>query len=342
MAITDIQRMVALCREIDEVAHEVYARLSGVPTMEATAEFWAGMSDDESHHVEFWRRVEAHGLAVDAALIFDDPPRVVEELQAALDRARLLLDSTERDISVSQGFVIAYRMEFYLLHPAFELLFRLLGPTIEGPNPAEAYESHIESFIDELTGLDAATPELELLGETISSLWRENKRLSVLATLDPLTEVMNRAGFFALATQFTHLAARTEARVAVLMIDLDEFKAVNDQHGHAFGDKVLVHVARALSSRLRASDIVGRYGGEEFVVLATAIDPGSAHALAETLRTAIEDLLPAGIRQTISIGVAESGIGADPAADLQSLIRYADEALYRAKNEGRNRVVMAR
>jgi diguanylate cyclase (GGDEF)-like protein len=163
-----------------------------------------------------------------------------------------------------------------------------------------------------------------------------------MASLDPLTGVANRRG----VEQFTAAAMR-QARsrhepLAVLALDLDRFKQINDNYGHAAGDRVLQHIARACQDALRDNDLLGRIGGEEFLVVLPGSDLHDAADVAERLRGRIEALtledLPAGLRTTISIGVAQMTSRDSGFADLE---QRADLALYRAKSSGRNRVVGA-
>ena len=127
-------------------------------------------------------------------------------------------------------------MEFYLLHPAFKMIFLLLRPLADDESPEDGYESHIFKFIDVLTEHGDVTPELELLGETLQRLWKENRELVLQATHDDLTEVFNRRGFFAVCVQLAYLAQRYGCMIGVMMVDLDHFKSINDRFGHKTGD----------------------------------------------------------------------------------------------------------
>jgi two-component system cell cycle response regulator len=162
-----------------------------------------------------------------------------------------------------------------------------------------------------------------------------------LAVIDPLTRLYNRRY---LISHLDSLCADTRNDFAVLMLDVDNFKAINDRHGHRVGDIVLQRVADILRANLRDCDMVARYGGEEFVVVVgLTSDQCRAAAIAEKLRQAIEQLrvaIPPGIgtvHVTISIGLAV----ADGFASAGMLIEQADEALYEAKRGGRNRVVVS-
>jgi diguanylate cyclase (GGDEF)-like protein len=121
--------------------------------------------------------------------------------------------------------------------------------------------------------------------------------------------------------------------MAVAVVDLDGFKAINDRHGHDVGDQVLVAAANALARSLRAEDVLGRLGGEEFLVLLPDTDDEAAAQASERLRAAVEHM-EAAVPVTASVGF--SVLGADEVAD--DLVRRADVALYAAKREGRNRV----
>ena len=332
-------RIIRLCREIDETAGVIYARLSRKCSDRELSGFWQQMSDQEAEHVSFWRRAEQFEGIDDIPIPFAQPAKVILDLNKALTRSRDLLDRCDEDVGISKAFILAYRMEFYLLHPAFKMLFHLLGPSAGGTNPEDEYDSHIDGFITMLSERGNVTPELELLGETLQSLWRENKELALQATQDSLTEVFNRRGFFTFSVQFAYLAHRTGSTLAAMMIDLDHFKSINDHYGHAAGDRVIRGTARIISEQLRTSDIVGRYGGEEFIVLLPQVSSGATAKVAEKIRSSIEQRPPEGVPLSVSIGFAEARLSDRVREDYQELIRKADAALYQAKERGRNTIV---
>ena len=141
-------------------------------------------------------------------------------------------------------------------------------------------------------------------------------------------------------------AEQQRSRGALLMVDIDHFKRVNDHYGHLAGDHVLRHIVGVLRQRLRASDVLGRYGGEEFMVLLPSTDLHGAAQLAEQLRQAVQaapcEWQGQRIPFTVSIGVAASAdTPADPSRTSEALLQAADQALYRAKDDGRNRVAVA-
>lgn len=179
--------------------------------------------------------------------------------------------------------------------------------------------------------------EAQVLQRT-EALEAANRELEHLATHDPLTGVHNRRRFDDKLRECFETSRRTGQGFAVLLLDIDHFKQVNDTYGHPAGDAVLQTLARVLSETTRAVDFVARYGGEEFVILLPHTpDAGHAMAVAEKIRAAIADTpFPGPGRLTVSIG-ASLWQPADP--DASGVIERADAALYQAKAAGRNRVV---
>ena len=172
----------------------------------------------------------------------------------------------------------------------------------------------------------------------------ENNR--VLAALDPLTGVANRRSLIAALDRDVARAQRMREPMALMMVDIDHFKDVNDRYGHPAGDRVLCSVVNVLRQRVRAQDLVGRYGGEEFMVLLPDTGLTGAQQLARALCKAVEesrcpaDGVPGpGIAVTVSIGVFGGRLESGDSWDM--LIAAADRALYQAKNNGRNRVEVA-
>jgi diguanylate cyclase (GGDEF)-like protein len=162
-------------------------------------------------------------------------------------------------------------------------------------------------------------------------------QLDVLATRDELTGTHNRRQFLLLAEREWARCRRYDMGAALVMLDVDHFKRVNDEHGHLAGDLMLRHVARAISDTLRHADVLGRFGGEEFVVFLPHTDTLGALDVAERIRERIAAMslewAGARITATVSLGVATLGAEHD---SIGALIADADRALYTAKNAGRN------
>ena len=166
------------------------------------------------------------------------------------------------------------------------------------------------------------------------------EKLRELAIRDSLTELYNHRHAMDLLNNEFERVGRYAAGVSLLMLDLDEFKRVNDVHGHPAGDAVLKEMARVLKETLRTVDSVGRYGGEEFVIILPHTSPEEARATGERIRRKVASHVfwvgPKPLNVTVSVGVASYPT---PSVDsAESLLREADAALYRAKEAGRNRV----
>ena len=171
------------------------------------------------------------------------------------------------------------------------------------------------------------------------------RRILELASTDFLTKVLNRRAFINRMEEEIQRARRKEAPLSLVMADIDYFKKINDSYGHQAGDIVLQRFAKQLSSSLRKYDLVGRYGGEEFVICLPGTDSLPARSVAERIRKKVEKMrieLPDSshlIQVTASFGVASLSMASEPIID--SLTNLADEAMYQAKLRGRNRVCAA-
>ena len=230
------------------------------------------------------------------------------------------------------------RVEFYLLHPAFAQLFHFINALPGEDSPEDAYENHISAIIDTLNRFGISTPELDLLGETIQRIWDRNRKLATQGSLDPLTGILNRLGFIKALSMLSHLAFRNGFNVAVVMIDIDHFKRVNDSFGHIAGDRVLKTVSGLIQQNVRSSDIAARYGGEEFIVFLSSVDPNSLKSITEKLRVTVEKNTKDDIPVTVSIGAAQGEIHKDPEKEIDEMTAEADRCLYLAKESGRNKV----
>jgi diguanylate cyclase (GGDEF)-like protein len=166
----------------------------------------------------------------------------------------------------------------------------------------------------------------------------EVRRISVT---DELTGLYNRRFLRKRLEEEFSRARRDKSPISVVLLDLDHFKLINDEHGHTVGDEVLCSVGEVLQSGLRQGDVVGRWGGEEFMVILPNSDVAGARITADRLRLAVEELdlvkLKFGLSVTASFGIAVYD-GFDPEVDAAALISWSDTAMYAAKEAGRNQV----
>ena len=191
---------------------------------------------------------------------------------------------------------------------------------------------------------NAITDRTAELGRNYEALQKEmaerklaQEQLEVLATTDPLTRLYNRRKFEELLNHELDRCKRYAGDFALIMLDADHFKQINDRYGHDTGDAVLRFLSDLIQSQLRKTDVVARWGGEEFIALVAEADTDTALTVADKLRKAVEEgRFPRQLRVTISLGVALARRN-DTSG---SLVRRADQAQYRAKQAGRNRVMM--
>ena len=200
-----------------------------------------------------------------------------------------------------------------------------------------------------LAETEAMTRRGEILGRRLDAATRQisglEKRLSIArheATIDPLTELLNRRAFDAALQRVTQQAAATKEPLAMLMVDVDRFKSINDTWGHPVGDAVLRVVANKLRQSARDTDTVARYGGEEFVVLLPKAALAEAMMIADRVRMAVcgRNLTLRDTGKVIGTVTVSAGVSLyRPGESLADFLTRADEALIRAKQTGRNRVM---
>ncbi|MFN0199628.1 MAG: diguanylate cyclase [Planctomycetaceae bacterium] len=194
---------------------------------------------------------------------------------------------------------------------------------------------------EHVVGTQAVARNEEIEREKLE-LETRNEELQKQAMHDPLTKVYNRNYFNEAIAREIHLSSRTATPVGLIFIDVDHFKKLNDTFGHQFGDLVLQRIARLLGEDLRTSDVLARFGGEEFVILVSQPTEKGLEKLAERIRSRVEsEHIMCGdvnVPVTVSLGAAFTISGRDTKGLTEQLIAAADEAMYEAKQQGRNRV----
>lgn len=216
-------------------------------------------------------------------------------------------------------------------------LGRLLAFLFDGPD-GPVFVTYFGSVVTTLL----TSVILVLASFTMAEVSNEQltRDLRARATVDGLTGLLNRSAFLDLAENELRRLSGARTAAALVLADLDHFKAVNDQYGHAAGDVALQAFAAACTASVRSTDLVGRYGGEEFILLLPGVSPERAGEMAAMISRRLQDERPKAAAKlpTVSYGIALTGPGR---ADLQALIDSADAALYQAKTLGRDRSVLA-
>jgi diguanylate cyclase (GGDEF)-like protein len=200
-----------------------------------------------------------------------------------------------------------------------------------------AEEKSRELYLKSLELENALNAELHAKKE-IENLYHEVERLS---QIDPLTGVDNRRSFGTNAKLLFMLAVRHQKKLSCAMLDIDFFKRVNDTYGHASGDTVLITVAKTCKEQIRETDLLARFGGEEFCFMFPETDIHSAALITERIRSTISKLEfifeKKSFSVTVSIGLSQIMESGD---DLEKMIKRSDDSLFKAKQNGRNRVVL--
>lgn len=193
-------------------------------------------------------------------------------------------------------------------------------------------------FFDYSRERAAAKKKREELEKNLKALEIEKTEYEKSSKEDPLTGCLNRAGFSSILMREQENLVKNDSPVSFVILDIDHFKRINDQYGHSVGDEVLVNLCKLIQSKIRNTDALVRWGGEEFVILCSDTPIQNAQFLAEKLRMAIENTQLIKQQQvTCSFGIAEMVAGEDP----KRLFERADKALYASKENGRNRVTSA-
>ncbi len=261
-----------------------------------------------------------------------------EEIQNALDKGRIDLVLMDNQMPGKSG------MEWLS-----EITKRQLAPVImlTGSGTEEiAVQAFQEGAVGYLSKNNLSKEKLKNAIDAALDKWArlqqamaDKERLERLANFDSLTGLYNRRAIFSKLYELINLANRYKEDFSLIMLDIDHFKKVNDTYGHLTGDEVLEKLATLICRNIRETDIVGRYGGEEFIIILPKTNLSSAWIVAERIRSIIEKAEMRDAADNIfSITVSQGLAGWERGEDAMSLIARADEALYKAKQKGRNRV----
>jgi two-component system cell cycle response regulator len=261
-----------------------------------------------------------------------------EEIQNALDKGRIDLVLMDNQMPGKSG------MEWLA-----EIAKKQLAPVVmlTGSGTEEiAAQAFQEGAVGYLPKSSLSPKKLSSIIDVALDKWTrlqqakaDREKLERLATFDSLTGLYNRRAVLGRLDELINLANRYKEDFSLSMLDIDHFKKVNDHYGHLTGDEVLEEIAVLIRRNIRETDIVGRYGGEEFIIILPKTNLASAWVVAERLRSIIEKTkMKDSAGNAFAITVSQGLVGWERDEDAASLISRADEALYKAKEKGRNRV----
>lgn len=333
---SEMKVLLNLCEKIDAMASVVYRHFASQAKNQTLSSFWEEMSIEELDHVRGWQfllDLNNHGALKD---VFDDYEVMIDNLTNIQNRMTEYIARSREELSPKDQFLIACSMEIFMLDTAFVKLYGVLDvltPTEQKLN----YHAHLEKFRKNIEYF-ITDNELDLLVTNLFRLWDENIKLLATARTDFLTGLHNRRGFLDLSAPLLHLVSRGTGQSGLLMIDIDQFKLVNDSLGHPTGDRVLTILGGIIKGTVRHSDVCGRFGGEEFAVFLPSTPPERLGEIAEKIRLNVQNSTAMPVPITVSIGWSALSSVENVHSDLESLIAAADRNLYSAKQNGRNQV----
>ncbi|MCL4078637.1 diguanylate cyclase [Coriobacteriia bacterium Es71-Z0120] len=337
-----MHEILALCIELDERAEHFYRALAERLGSEDLRALFRALADEERTHVGWWSELlDAwdRGLLPD---IVDDPGSLLTRLRHIREEMSVAHRTSPEQVDPETALGLAARVEFFMLDPVFSQLIDLMEPA-HATSRHDAYSHHVQRLVAAIArhaqpGSTAAT-----LAKVLERTWSDNRELTRFATQDPLTGLRNRRALDTHLPQWLAWAARYGRPIALVLVDLDGLKGINDGHGHRAGDRALKAVAESIRSSIRASDLALRYGGDEFAIVAPESGVEEYEALARRLLDAVRSrsvTVADGVAIPVRVSVG-GAIALDPAGSrprsVDELIVAADTSLYEAKDAGRDR-----
>jgi diguanylate cyclase (GGDEF)-like protein len=337
-----MREILESCVRVDTLAKAAYEDMQKRCTDSSVAELCGVMAAEEAAHVQWWTELlEAYDEGRLTGL-WNIPDSAAEQLASTIAELERFAASGTGPLDAETVLTTSARIEFFALDPVFSELLDLAEPGV-ARSRHDAYSEHVARLVTALEGTFASDSLAGFLARILRRAELDNQTLSQYATMDALTGLGNRRALAAQAGQWSAWAARYGSAVTFFMLDIDRFKGINDAWGHAVGDKVLVALAETIRASLRGADLVARFGGDEFVVLAPELEPGDATTVAERLVESVRSIrVDAGngayVTLTASVGVATAF---DPpnstARPLDVMLAAADRSLYAAKHAGGDR-----
>ncbi len=333
-----MREILELCVRLDTAAATVYKDMSDECAISDLADVFRRMSLEEQQHVEWWvglRDAWDEGLVPDIADEHDLRARLTN-VAAAVDE--VLREQSTAMLTPDSMLELAAQLEFFMLDPVFGELTDLMQPggTI---NARDAYGRHVARLVEAIQVHYHRSSIASLLAAMLTRAYADQVRLAALASRDQLTGLYNRRGLLGHVKQWLSWSERYGRPVAIVLVDVDNFKRINDTYGHQAGDEALIGISRALEAALRSSDVVGRVGGDEFLILTPETDETELVTLMERIVTTVSASPIAAGEETLLLSVSVGGAWTAGGAhvETEAAIAAADRSLYSAKEAGRGR-----
>ncbi len=309
-----MRHILELCVDAEELARHTYGEFARNCRDETTASVFRAMGRDEETHVEWWMSLVEQwdrGLLPD---IFAETEGVRDEMLGVVADVRRIEVADYRQMGTRDMLEVAGRLEFFLLDPVFGDLLDLGGPATAQRHRA-AYEEHLDRLFAAIETRSERGDLAAFLARVLRRTWESNRaREAAASTHDPLTGMVNRNALLAHLDPWANWSARYGHPLGVMLIDVDHLARINQDYGQGYGDRVLAEVGDVIRRSMRTSDLLARYGGDEFIALLPEADVDEVRSVAERVLSLVRGLAvpSASVAQlpvSVSIG---SAIVADP------------------------------
>jgi diguanylate cyclase (GGDEF)-like protein len=339
-----MRKILELCIEVDELARDLYASFAVACPDPDLAETFRVMSGEEAEHVGWWVSLVEQwdrGLLPD---LFAQNELVAEDMRTVLSDVQDIRPDAAEGLSTVRMLEVAAELEFFMLDPVFGDLLDLSGPAT-ATRHREQYQEHLIRIVNAIDRAPDADGLSTFLARVLSRTW-EHARLhqGSAAIHDDLTGMVSRQALMQHMKPWTAWTARYGRPLAIMLVDIDRLGDVNEMYGQRVGDRILSEVGDSIRSSMRESDLVARYGGDEFIALMPEAGAEDVRLVSERILTLVRALsVPsesvARLPVSVSIGaVVVNDPKESPARPIEEILAAADTALHEAKSAGRDQV----
>ena len=338
-----MREILESCARIDEAAEAAYLDMQARCTETSAAALLGHLAAGKAAQAGWWRELLEDWDAGRLADIWPGAVHAEQDLVATASALALVAAGAPSALDARQALTAAARIEFLALDPVFAELIELSEPGLARTRHA-SFDAHIDALaaaIDDEFG--PGSPDA-FMSTVLRRTRHNNSAVTRFAMRDALTGLGNRRALAAQAGQWSAWSARYGSATSFVVLDIDEFRSVNDAWGHGVGDRALVAFAEAISSTVRSADLVTRLGSDEFIVLAPELEPDGAQVLAGRLLASIRALrIPTEgdtyVTLTASVGIATVFDPPDSQPrSLDDVLAAADRSLAAAKSAGRDSI----